>query len=133
MGKKKDFICLSSLAVIAALIDRLETKLGDVMTRVDELDAKLENAAAQLAKAKEEIVTQIQVLKDELANVAISERAEAALTNISTIAQVLDDLNPDPEPQPDPVVDPSDPVVDENGQPIEEQPITDPVEDQPVQ
>jgi uncharacterized protein YPO0396 len=67
------------------------------MTTVNELAAKLEAVNAQLTKASQEIVAQVAALEAALANTVLTAEAETALENLSNLATLLDDLNPDAE------------------------------------
>ena len=108
MHNINDLICLSRLADVNALLIRHELKLGDIMTQVNDLAAKIEAVNAQLEKAKNEIINHINALQDALANVELPADAEVALNNLMGAAQALDDLNPD-APAPEPT--PEEPVV----------------------
>ena len=68
------------------------------MTTVNELAAKLEAVNAQLTKASQEIVAQVAALEAALSNTVLTAEAETALENLSNLATLLDDLNPDAEP-----------------------------------
>jgi hypothetical protein len=64
-------------------------------TKVIDLAATLTALGAQLDKAKTEIVTEIQALKTALDTAEIPAEAQASLDKLTTLAQALDDLNPD--------------------------------------
>lgn len=66
------------------------------MTTSQELGGKLEAINAQLTKASGEITTQVDALKAQLeAANTLTPEAEEALGNLTSIAQALDNLNPD--------------------------------------
>ena len=79
-------------------LKRQELLLGKIMTTVNELAAKLEAVNAQLTKASQEIVAQVAALEAALSNTVLTAEAETALENLSNLATLLDDLNPDAEP-----------------------------------
>jgi len=98
---------------------RQELLIGEIMTKVNDLAAKIEQVNAQLHKAKDEIINEVTVLKDALQNVELPAAAEDALNNLAAIAQALDDLNPDQaeepaEPQPDEEPTGEDQTTEEN-------------------
>lgn len=67
-------------------------------TKVSELEGKLTTLTTQVTK----IATEVQALKDALANVEIPEAAETALANLTTALKAVDDLNEDAPPPPPP-------------------------------
>ena len=70
------------------------------MARLDELEGILTGLSTQVAK----IATEVQTLKDLLANT--QPGAQAALDNLTVALQVVDDLNVDALPAPpEPVTD----------------------------
>jgi hypothetical protein len=75
------------------------------MAKLTELEGKLSALATQFAKGIDEVVAEVKALKDALADVDIPAAAEASLAKLGTLAQTLDDLNPDPTaPPPAPTV-----------------------------
>jgi ABC-type transporter Mla subunit MlaD len=72
------------------------------MTNQHDTAQQIKDVTAQLAKAKGEIVTRIQELEDALANASSTTDQEVvdALAALKTEVQGVDDLNPDPVPQP---------------------------------
>ncbi|MEQ1743219.1 MAG: hypothetical protein ABL869_12085 [Candidatus Nitrotoga sp.] len=108
MSKKKNFRDACLLGIFYT-VQRQEFLIEEIMTQVNDLAAKLEQVNAQLAKAQSEIVAQVAALQTALENVALPADAETALAALATTAQALDDLNPDSEPQPEPV--PEEPIV----------------------
>jgi len=85
-------------AEVLKQLKRQELLLGKIMTTVNELAAKLEAVNAQLTKASQEIVAQVAALEAALSNTVLTAEAETALENLSNLATLLDDLNPDAEP-----------------------------------
>ena len=80
----------------AVKLQQILIEIGELMTSVSELSVKLDAISAQLGKASMEIQAEVQTLKDQLANVGqLTPEAEASLANLMTVAQALDDLNPD--------------------------------------
>lgn len=63
--------------------------------KVSELATALGAIETQITKAQDEIVKEIQALKDALADVEVPAEATASITRLSTLAQALDDLNVD--------------------------------------
>ena len=108
MSKKRNFRDACLLEILFNT-QKQEILIGEIMTQVNDLAAKLEQVNAQLAKAQSEIVAQVAALQTALENVALPAVAETALAALATTAQALDDLNPDSEPQPEPA--PEEPVV----------------------
>jgi archaellum component FlaC len=94
---------------VIKLLKRHELILGRIMTKVNELAEKLNVINAQLHKASAEIIGQINALQDALTDVELPQEAIDAMNELESIAQALDDLNPDAPP---PVEDPED---DESG------------------
>jgi len=69
--------------------------------KVTELEAKLTAIADQFSKGIDEVVAEIQTLKDALTNTEIPSAAQASIDRLDTLAQKLDALNPDvPPPTP---------------------------------
>lgn len=70
--------------------------LEKIMTQVSDLAAKLGAVNVQLSKAAGEIVSAVDALRAEIQLAGtLSAAGEAELTTLTTIAQSLDDLNPD--------------------------------------
>lgn len=65
------------------------------MTKLNELEARLNAVNTQLVKAMEEIKAQVAALNDALVNTEISPAAEEALAALVANTQALDDINPD--------------------------------------
>ncbi len=84
------FLFLLTVAAIGALI-----QLRKLNMTFQELAQQLDDLGAQLNKALEEILAEIQAL-DNVPQAVIDK-----LTAAKAVAQQLDDLNPDP-PQPNP-------------------------------
>lgn len=63
--------------------------------KLTDLAAQLSQLSAQLTKAQAEIVKKIEALEMELADVDLTPEAEAALGELKTAAQALDDIVPD--------------------------------------
>jgi len=91
------------VALLVAIIIGLRKLRIHMATSNAELSAKLTAIGDQLEKAKNEIVAEVQTLKDALANTTITPEADASLTRLQGLAQGLDDLNPDATPTPPPV------------------------------
>ena len=72
------------------------------MTKVNELADKLNMINAQLHKASTEIIGQINTLQDALTDVDLPQEAIDAMNELASVAQALDDLNPDAPPVEDP-------------------------------
>lgn len=108
MSKKRNFRDACLLEILFNT-QKQEILIGEIMTQVNELAAKLEQVNAQLMKAQSEIVAQVAALNDALQNLPLTPEAETALAALTASAQALDDLNPDSEPQPEPV--PEEPVA----------------------
>lgn len=72
------------------------------MTKVTELAEKLNMINDQLHKASGEIIGQINTLQDALTDVELPQEATDAMNELASIAQALDDLNPDAPPAEDP-------------------------------
>lgn len=105
MSKKRNFRDACLLEILFNT-QKQEILIGEIMTQVNDLAAKLDLINAQLAKASGEITAQIAALQTALENVALPADAETALANLALAAQALDDMNPDAEPAPveEPVV-----------------------------
>lgn len=106
------------LLEILTVVKRQEILIEEIMTKVNDVAAQLQNIVTQLDKAKEEIITRVTELQTSLQNVELPADAEAALASLAVAAQALDDLNPDPEP----VAEPAPTPVDQEPAPAEEQP-----------
>jgi len=74
---------------MALAINLTKRKEKTVMARLDELEGILTGLSTQVAK----IATEVQTLKDLLANT--QPGAQAALDNLTVALQVVDDLNVD--------------------------------------
>lgn len=73
--------------------------LGDkVMAKLNELAAALAELTSQLEKAKGEIVAKVADLTAALDNVDLPAEAESALVALQAKVKELDDLNPDANP-----------------------------------
>lgn len=77
------------------LLDEILKILMRLSMDIQTLTAKVNAVSDQLDKAKIEITTQIQALRDALTDVQVPPEAEAALTRLEGLAQALDDFNPD--------------------------------------
>jgi len=87
---------------MALAINLTKRKEKTVMARLDELEGILTGLSTQVAK----IATEVQTLKDLLANTQLPSGAQAALDNLTVALQVVDDLNVDALPAPpEPVTD----------------------------
>lgn len=86
-------------AEIVELLKRQSKILETLMTSMTELETKLNDINLQLTKASAEIQAEVQSLKDIIAaGGQLTPDAEAALANLTSIAQALDDMNPDAAP-----------------------------------
>lgn len=65
--------------------------------KLSSLAQVLDALAAQLHKARTEIIKEVGDLQEACKNVPIPEDAEASLGRLMAIAQALDDLNADDE------------------------------------
>lgn len=104
---------------------KLPAKVGMIMTTQSELAAIINTVnqsltafSAQFAKARDEITAEIQALKDavtQAGNVtpelqsAVDALAQSS-SSLGTLAQTLDDLNPDPVVTPPDVTPPEQPA-----------------------
>lgn len=70
--------------------------------KLNELSATLSAIAAQMEKAKAEIVAKIAELQAALSDVPLPADATVALAALSAIAQTLDDIVPDAPPADEP-------------------------------
>lgn len=70
--------------------------------KLNELSATLSAIAAQMEKAKAEIVAKIAELQAALSDVPLPNDAAIALDALSAIAQTLDDIVPDAPPADEP-------------------------------
>lgn len=99
---------LGRFSQLVSLPGQIE-KLGDrVMSKLNELTGQLQAVNERLLKAKGEIIDRINALEEALGDVDLPDEAGEALSALMATAQVLDDLNPDPEPAP--VADPAEPA-----------------------
>ncbi len=77
-------------------------KVDEVQAQLDTITTGLGAVGDQLTKATNEIVAEIQALKDQIANAdvpqGIVDRVDALAAKVEAlkpVAQALDDLNPD--------------------------------------
>lgn len=76
-------------------------KLNKIMASQAELAQALVDLKTQLTKVAGEITGQIQALEDALANAGgTTPEVDAALAEVKTAVQALDDLNPDKPEEP---------------------------------
>jgi uncharacterized phage infection (PIP) family protein YhgE len=78
--------------------DLKETE-NHIMAKVSDLNDILKEIGDKLAKAQTEIVGEISALKTALGDATIPAEAQASLDRLNTLAQALDDLNPDVAPE----------------------------------
>lgn len=84
-------------------LDGIESNLRKIMSTQQEEADKLNELAAQLQKANDEIQKAIQDLKDALASAGnTSPEVDAATAALTAKAQALDDIVPDPVSEPTP-------------------------------
>lgn len=76
----------------------LNLSMVQMMTTLSELTETLQEISSQLEKAKVEIVTRIDDLQSSLSNIELPAEASAALENLRSAAQGLDDIVPDAPP-----------------------------------
>lgn len=62
---------------------------------LEELTQSMNDTKEQLIKAAGEITTKIDALEAQLATVITTPEVDAALADLKTVAQQLDDINPD--------------------------------------
>jgi hypothetical protein len=132
--KELSLLCLTSLAEISRKLIRQDLTIGEILMKQEELVAKLQAVDAQTKKAMAEIVARITQLQDAIQATPtdLPPEVEAALQNLITTVQALDDLNPDPAPVVE-TVEPA-PVIEQPvEQPVEPQPEPAPVEEAPVE
>ena len=100
MSKKSDHLFLTCLIEIGVQWKRQELLLGKLMTKVNELAAKLDLINAQMSKAIGEVQAQVAALQEAIAsaNMELPADAEAALNNLVVAVQAFDDLHADAEP-----------------------------------
>ena len=72
------------------------TLKGTLMSTKDEVLAAIAAVGTQLGKAKTEILTKITDLETQIGNGADMDDVLAALGELKTSAQALDDIVPDP-------------------------------------
>lgn len=73
--------------------------LEQIHMQQTELAAALQDVKAQLLKASGEITAHVAALEEAMANAGqVIPAVEEALTGLRSIAQALDDLNPDATP-----------------------------------
>lgn len=78
-----------------------EERHDQIMAKLSTLQATLDALGTQLEKATSEIQAEIKNLQDQLGDVEIPAGAQTSLDKLSSLAQALDDLNPDvPPPTP---------------------------------
>ena len=69
--------------------------LGKIIMTLDELKSVLVSTKEQLTKASGEISAKIDALEAQLSTVVTTPEVDAALVDLKTVAQQLDDINPD--------------------------------------
>ncbi len=99
MLKSKHFKELCLLEILCS-VKRQEILIGEIMTQVNELAAKLDEQAVVVSK----IISEINLLKDALQNTELPAEAEAALANLSALIKSADDQNPDAPAPIEPIV-----------------------------
>lgn len=68
------------------------------MAKISELTAIVAGLNSQVLKAKQEVVDRIAALEAALADVEIPADAQAALDELKSSVQAVDDINPDVVP-----------------------------------
>jgi hypothetical protein len=85
---------------LTRLLDRFwpasKADIDRLIMKTSELQGALDTLKAQLAKATKEIVDEIANLKTQIGDADLPQGAVDSLANLQTLAQALDDLNPDP-------------------------------------
>lgn len=96
-----------TLKDLIELEKRMAKTMKEVEAQIADLLTSVSSVSDQLTKATTEITTEIQNLKDALANGTISDAAQTSLDALTEkvaalkpVAQTLDDLNPDTPPVP---------------------------------
>ena len=93
----------------------IRNHLEIIMTTVQDLAARVEDQTAQVAKIGEEtrsLIATVEALTAALQQVELPAEATAALDALDAQLAIVDGLVADlPLPDPDPVVDPADPVA----------------------
>lgn len=84
------------LSEISKKLDKINNQLGTITLTTEELTQALTEAGDKLDKAKAEILAEIEKIK---AGGALTPEAQAAVERLKTIAQALDDIVPDVEPE----------------------------------
>jgi len=80
----------------------LNLKLDKLIMRSSELAEALNGVRAQIKKAATEILTKIEDLTADIADQELSPDALAALRDLKSSVQALDDIVPDASPEPPP-------------------------------
>jgi ABC-type transporter Mla subunit MlaD len=79
-------------------LESILMKIDELGTKIEELGSTLGDSNTQLTKALDEIKTELQKLGEVPQNIVDAlDRATTAAATGKTVAQALDDLNPDPE------------------------------------
>lgn len=101
--KRLNIIPAKCPAEMIEMLKGQSLKLEILMATVEELSGRINGVIGKLNKAKEEIVGQVAALRASLDNAGtLPAEANVALANLESIAQALDDLNPDPVPAAEP-------------------------------
>jgi hypothetical protein len=90
------------LTILVALGIALQLIILKKLMKLSELPAAIEAVNTTLTK----VATEVQALKDSLANVDIPPAAQAALDRLTAAATALDQLNDDATPPTDPTPTP---------------------------
>jgi hypothetical protein len=86
---------LPQLDEVLTLLAEIQKTLKEIAMTGAEALAAIQAVGTQLTKAKDEILAKIAQLEASLANANLSPEAEAALADLKTQAQALDDVVPD--------------------------------------
>lgn len=121
-----EFLFVGPLFSIFKKLNAIDRKLEDMASQedVNALAARVSAVGAQQVKAVGEVKTEVQALKDQLANQPVPVELDftgldAAVTAAEQGSQELDDLNPDAPVEPTPET-PAEPVDEVPATPAED-------------
>lgn len=100
--KMKLNVDLPQLDEVLTLLAEIQTTLKEISMTGQEALAAIQAVGTQLTKAKDEIIKKISDLEAALSNANLSPEAEAALADLKTQAQALDDVVADVPPPDEP-------------------------------
>lgn len=121
MENTQENITHACLCELMKMVIRQANQIEDLKMEMTQLAEQLRAVKDQLSKATAEIMAKVANLEAVIAAAGVvNADVEAALADVKTAAQMLDDLNPDPVEQENTVepVGPTQQVLDENGNPV---------------